>query len=43
MIQDIIIGIPKGVFLWLIWDIFSVDLSMQLGKFPNELRNFRMA
>ena len=31
--------IPK-VDLWHIGDIFSVDLSMRLGKFPNMLRNF---
>lgn len=37
------IGISKGVYLWHIGDIFSVDLSMRLGKFPNMLRNFRMA
>ncbi len=28
------------VDLWLIRDIFSVDLSMQLGKFPNEPNGF---
>ncbi len=33
-------GVTKGGLLWLIRDIFSVDLSMRLGKFPNELRNF---
>lgn len=36
-------GFSKGLPLWLIRDIFSVGLSMRLGKFPNELRNFRTA
>ena len=32
--------IPKVDLCWLMRDIFSVDLSMRLGKFPNEPKEF---